>query len=637
MLSSEAFGDDGKRTLTAEDVLNVTWAVRPEVSPDGRRVLYFVLETNDGERLTTVWMSATTEGATARQVLAGFRGVSQARWSPSGEKLAFLARANDAPAGGGKQLFIGNGDATEPRRVTTMPNGVVDYRWSPDSSSLAFTADERRQEPTRIVVVGRDTPRTALWVLDLNDREPRRVSSDDQHVVDFAWSPDGEQFAAMVAKSIPSDGVVLPTSLLILRRADGTTVRELSADATGGCDISWSPDGTTIAAPVYSPRKLSRRLALFPAQGGEAQFPFARFRATPAGRVEWSADSCYLFVRFLERTRNQLIRLELRTGELQHVSDALTNFWDFGIDRDGTTLAFNAESQHDPPDIVVQRNGTLHRLTDFNRQLKEFRLGDVQTVAWTSSLDGRTIYGVLITPPEYEPGTPCPTIVNLHSGPHWLWWEGWVGTYLSWGQYLASNGYAVFLPNHRGSIGQGWEFAEAHYLEWGRGDYQDVMDGVDWLVKQGVADPERLAIGGGSFGGYLAAWAITQSNRFKASVVEAGWTDLVSSNLTTDAPAPLRQYMNGDELERGDFYRSRSPLTFVRQCRTPTLILHGERDRRVPIDQGRSFYRALKLCGVKTEMVVYRDEGHGFAKRENQLDAMRRIKDWFDRHLKNER
>lgn len=633
LLRGDVLAGDGRLPLAAEDILDITWVGRPEVSPDGSHVLYVVHDVKDGQRRSAVWMLETSVGSTPRTALAELSGVSLLRWSPDGAKLAFLATADEPVRA--SQLFVSDADGTARRRLTTMPNGVVDYRWSADSTTLAFTADERPQVPSEILIVGQEAPRTALWSIALGETEPRRISADDQHVVDFAWSPDGEHFAALVAESRPIDGVVLPMSLVILRRADGTTVRTLAEHATGGCGIAWSPDGRTIAASVESPRRLCRRLALFPAEGGQSRFPFAEFEATPIGRIDWTADSRYLFTRFLEKTRNQLIRLDVQTGELEHVSDELTNFWDYGIDRLGTTLAFNAESEHDPPNLVVMRNGKRHTLTDVNPQLKDFRLGDVKTVQLTSSLDGRTIHGVLLTPPGYEAGKPCPTVVNLHSGPHWLWWEGWIGTYMSWGQLLASNGYAVFLPNHRGSLGQGWEFADAHYLEWGRGDYQDVIDGVDWLVDRGIADPERLAIGGSSFGGYLAAWTVTQSNRFKACVVEAGWTDLVSSNLTTDAPEPMRIYMNGNELERGERYRGRSPLTFVQQCITPTLILHGQLDRRVPIDQGRSFYRALRLSGVESEMVIYKNEGHGLAIRENQLDALRRVKEWFDRHLRD--
>jgi dipeptidyl aminopeptidase/acylaminoacyl peptidase len=214
-----------------------------------------------------------------------------------------------------------------------------------------------------------------------------------------------------------------------------------------------------------------------------------------------------------------------------------------------------------------------------------------------------------------------------------MWWEGWLATYLTWGQYLATSGYAVFMPNHRGSIGQGCEFAEAHYRDWGRGDYQDMIDGLDILVEQGIADPNRLAVGGGSFGGYLAAWAVTQTDRFRACVVESGWTDLISFNLTTDAPDGLCKYMGGDELELAELYESRSPLAFVRRCSTPTLLLHGEDDRRAPADQARAFHRALELCGVESELVIYANEGHVFEQPENQLDSLLRVRAWLDRFL----
>lgn len=623
---------DAKRSLKAEDVLNLTWALAPDVSPDGTHLLYSVLEKKDGRRVYTKWLSKTSKGATPQQVLTEFKGVRSLRWSPNGKLLAFLAI--DKNAGNGRQLFVSNSDTTKARRITAMPSGIGNYRWSSDSTTLAFTADERPRQSTNIVVVGSVVPRMAVWTIDTGiDAKPRRITPEDHHVIDFAWSPSGEQFAVSMARSSLNKVASPPASLKIVRRSDGTTIRVIARNATGGCRIAWSPDGKTIVAPIFARRKLSRRLALFPAAGGKPIFPFAAYSATPMSRVEWTADSRYLYVPFMDKTRSRLVRLEVETGQIDQVSNELTNFWDYGMNRDGTVLAFNAESQHDPPDIFVKQDGKVRRITDFNPHLKEFQLGEVKTVHWKSSLDGRTIYGVVITPPNFKAGKPCPTVVNLHSGPHWLWWEGWVGTYLSWGQYLASNGYVVFMPNHRGSIGQGWEFAEAHYLEWGRGDYRDVMDGVDWLVQQGIADPNRLGIGGGSFGGYLTAWTITQTPRFKAAVIDAGWTDLVTSNLTIDVPGPLRFYMNGSVLERTDFYRSRSPLTFVKKCRTPTLIMHGKNDRRAPTDQGRMFYRALKISGVETQMVIYQNEGHGLRKRENQLDSMRRVKNWFDTHL----
>jgi dipeptidyl aminopeptidase/acylaminoacyl peptidase len=544
ILPSHTLGAEKKQRLTAEDILAITWAMQPELSPDGSQLLYKVLEKKVGQRHTTVWKSATKDNATPKQVLSELKGVNHLRWSPDAKRLAFLASGKT-----GRQLFVANADVTNAHPVTDMPNGVERFRWSADSTTIAFTADERPKKPSNIVVVGSVRHRAALWTVAVNRDEhdyiaPKRITFGDDHVIDFAWSPDGQEFAVAIAKSDSSEFTSPPAVLKILRRSDGKTVRIISENATGDCDITWSPDGKTIAAPVYAPRRISRRLAMFPAVGGKPTFPFANFHATPMSRIEWTADSKHMFVQFMENTRNQLVRLEVASGKLEHVSNELTNFWNYSISRDGSTIAFNAESQHDPPDIFVKKDNELHRLTDYNTDFEKFRLGNVKTVQWKSSIDDRTVYGVLITPPDFKAGQPVPTIVNLHSGPHWLWWEGWVGTYISWGQYLASNGYAVFLPNHRGSIGQGWEFAEAHYMEWGRGDYQDVMDGLDWLIKDGVADPERLGVGGSSFGGYLTAFTITQSNRFKAAVMDAGWSDLVSSNLTIDVRADWKWFVD---------------------------------------------------------------------------------------------
>jgi dipeptidyl aminopeptidase/acylaminoacyl peptidase len=209
-----------------------------------------------------------------------------------------------------------------------------------------------------------------------------------------------------------------------------------------------------------------------------------------------------------------------------------------------------------------------------------------------------------------------------------------LGTYLSRGQYLASHGYAVLLPNPRGSINAGVRFVEANFRDWGNGPCQDVLDGVDALVEQKLADPHRLAVGGTSYGGYLTAWTTTRTNRFRAAVVDAGWVDLVTANLTTDMSFPMRAYLGGDEIRDRAYFRNLSPLSFIERCTTPTLVLHGEKDERVPLAQGRAWYGGLKLLGIETEMVVYPGEGHGLAKRNNQRDVMRRVLAWYDKHLK---
>lgn len=204
-----------------------------------------------------------------------------------------------------------------------------------------------------------------------------------------------------------------------------------------------------------------------------------------------------------------------------------------------------------------------------------------------------------------------------------------------WAQMLASRGYVVFMPNPRGSTGQGWRFAEANRDDWGGGDFHDIMDGVDELVAQKIADPNRLGIGGASYGGYMTSWAVTQTNRFKAAVVGAAVTNLFSFDGNTDiTPTFLRNYFLDLPFNRRADYDSHSAMTFLKNCHTPSLVLHGEADERVPTEQGWEFYNGLRMLGVPVEMVTYPREHHGFHERPHQIDSLQRILEWYDKYLR---
>ena len=250
--------------------------------------------------------------------------------------------------------------------------------------------------------------------------------------------------------------------------------------------------------------------------------------------------------------------------------------------------------------------------------------------------DGKTIYGVLITPPGFTDGKKYPTIVQIHGGPEWGWWSGWLGSWPDWGQYLASHGYVVLLPNPRGSDGQGWEFAEAVREDWGGMDFQDVMSGVDDLIAKNIADPDHLGIGGWSYGGLTSSWAVTHTDRFsKAAVIGAAVTDLISFAGTSDVtPSFPGVYFDGPFYRHWQLYEAHSPLTFVKNAKTPSLILHGEADPRVPTTQGLEFYNALRMLGVPTELVTFPREPHGINERAHQADLLVRILAWYDGHLK---
>ena len=624
------------RALSADDILGVVWVSSPALSPHGKQVAYIVnepLEAKATRRKNQLWKGPSDKSAPVHVAAPGHNSVSQPRWSPNGKRLAFLSSGADGKDPSQIHLITESEDGV--RRLKTG-GGVMTYRWVPTGQQISFTSFGRPVESDDTpepLVVGSPGKRASLWTVSTADGKVRRITRGDVHVLDFAWSADGTQVAVTVAPSSEPEDIINGTSLRVIDGKSGNVVRTLNDRVGGGIPLTWSPDGKTIAFPLAAPKRIGRRLALTHATGGEPSFPLKDYRGTP-NAVHWMEDSSALLVQTFEKTRNRLIRVDLRSGGVSRLAEAVHNFWGFSASADLRTLAVMAETPRSPPNLEILREGQPPtRLTNLNPDMSSFGLGGVRDLEWESSLDGRPIFGVLITPSGAEPGKPSPTIVHLHGGPHGGWWNGWIGTWLSVGQFLASHGYAVLLPNHRGSVGQGWEFAEAHHREWGRGDFQDVLDGVGLLVEKGIADPERLGVHGGSFGGYMGAWATTQTDRFCAAVIASAFTDLVSWNLTVDVPSPLRFYLGGDEIRHREFYRSRSPLTYVERCKTPTLILHGAKDVRVPLGQAQAWHRALKLLGVETEMVIYPDEGHGLGRRENQRDYMNRVLAWFDKYL----
>jgi dipeptidyl aminopeptidase/acylaminoacyl peptidase len=226
-------------------------------------------------------------------------------------------------------------------------------------------------------------------------------------------------------------------------------------------------------------------------------------------------------------------------------------------------------------------------------------------------------------------------VVHAHGGPFEAWQMGWLGGWYQWEQLLASHGYVVLAPNPRGSQGQGAAFQEANFQDWGGGDFQDVMDGVDLLIKQKIADPARLGIGGWSYGGFMTSWTVTHTDRFKAAVVGAAVTDLYGMSTTTDiAPSYLNEFF-GNFVANRKMYDEHSPMRYIEGCHTPALVLHGDADERVPTFQGEEFYKALRMLGREAQLVRYPREPHIFTEREHQIDSMQRIIDWYDAHLGN--
>ena len=325
--------------------------------------------------------------------------------------------------------------------------------------------------------------------------------------------------------------------------------------------------------------------------------------------LDWTADSKHLLAQSMEGTRQALLTIDTTTGAIRKLADFIGSQWDWSFSTNGQTIVYTAQTSESASDIWVwTKDARPLKITDFNPQIKSWRLGKVREVEWKNSKDGLIRRGVVITPPGYKAGNLYPTIVNTHPGDT-AWWGGLHAKWWAWGQLLASNGYVVFLPNTRGVTGEGWKL-HAAIGHWGGMSFQDLMDGVDYLVEQKIADPNRLGIGGWSNGGFMTEYAITRTTRFKAAVAQAGHSDFFSLYGTSDLRAGLRVFNLASPYYNRKQYDDDSPITFIRNCRTPTLLIHGINDGGVPVGQAYEFYTGLKDVGVETEMVVYPREGH---------------------------
>jgi len=644
---------DEKRAIKPEDLVDIRGVSDPQISPDGRRVAFVVTEPADPSkpqqpRDANIWVVPADGSETPRLFAASPKNDSSPRWSPDGRYLAFLSNRGQ-PIGEEKeaknQLYLMRTDGGEAEQLTNLKGEVLALKWSSDGKMIAFTVrdpktdeeQKKQKEGYDEVYVDHDYKYARLWVISVADRKAEQVTKQDLEVSDYAWSPDGSELALRVAATPRNDDIYWHSSLVIVRRLTGEVVRTLAEKpVVAGLGLRWSPDGQTIFFGQYTPNGIATWPALVPSTGGPPRYLLKDYGGT-LWRAEWAPDSRSLIGEGVEGTRAKLLNIDSATGVATKLADVAARSESFSVSADGRTVAYLAQPPDSPGDVWVLAVGqTPQRLTNLHPQVGTWRLGAVKEITWKSKKDGLTMYGILVTPPDFRPGQTYATIVEVHGGPQWAWWFGWHGSWHDWAQLLASNGYVVFLPNPRGSTGQGWQFAEANRDDWGGMDFQDIMSGVDYLIEQKIADPARLGVGGWSYGGFMTSWTVTETNRFKAAVVGAAVTNLFSFNGTADiVPSFLRNYFLDIPFNRRAAYDNHSAMTFLKNCKTPSLVLHGQADDRVPIGQGWEFYNGLKMLGVPTEMVTYPREPHGFKERAHQIDLLKRILAWYDRYLKN--
>ncbi|MFE0462246.1 S9 family peptidase [Kitasatospora sp. NPDC058965] len=642
---------DSTELLSAEQVADLAVPVAAAMSPDGRLVAYSVVANSGrgGGPDSSVWVAAADGSAAPRRLTAGTARAAAPKWAPDSAVLFFTSESGER---GSSQLWrirlYGNEDLAEP--LTDWRGGIGDHCPLAGGRTVALLAadeptaeDERRAaEGDDAKVWGRHLPVTRLRLLDLATGAVRTVDGlGDRHVVEVTQRPDGGPLAVLSWATPELDPGVMTARLHLVAPATGA-VQELGpVGVEARSPVWWQHDGEWHLAHVaVTPGHVIGAPAVIdtvpPATGptGEQRSLTAGMSVCPTELVQ-VADGPPLAL-FADGLDTALYRLDPQALRFDRLSCSPGTLAGLTASRSGAALAVVASTAHGPKNVHAGlTGGPLRRLSDTSPELHRIRWGVQERLSYRAP-DGLQLDGLLILPVGRTRGEgPFPLVTLVHGGPYFRFADELALSVVDCGQWLATAGYAVFLANPRGGSGHGHDFAAVVAGAVGGDEWTDILAGIDLLVAEGVADPERLGISGWSHGGFMAAWAVGRTDRFKAAVMGAGISDWGMQAGTgdwaaTDAALGGSTGWNGPGPHTHD---RNSPISYVSRIRTPILILHGEEDTNVPLGQAVHFHRALRHFGVEHEFVVYPREGHGLYERAHQLDALRRVRAWCDRWL----
>ena len=630
----------GKRLFSGLDSLRVANVSAPRVSPDGSRVAYTVaqIETpadKEWKSVTHVWVvPAAGPAAAAVQYTRGEKSATSPAWSPDGKWLAFLSAREKE---GEPQVWMISAAGGEAWQVTTHKGGVSAFVFSPDGKSLLLTAqdqpsaDEEQKKKLKddTILIDQNLKMSHLWLWDIAKKEGKRLTEGNWTVADARWSPDGAH-VSYTARPTPraDDGDI--SDVWVLTVASGQKRKLIESDAPEA-NARWSPDGKWIAftGSAKAGGVYEDDLYVIPAGGGTRRSLTGSFELD-AGTPNWSGDGKTIYFTSNTRQANEVFAADVSSGKVTQLSTrgSVTSVTD--VSSSGHLIGTLAGPAR--PAEVFRSDAkfvSFQTITNHNAWLEEYELGQSEVVKWKSR-DGMEIEGVLTKPVDFDPARSVPFLLNPHGGPT----GASVMTFNATIQTLAANGYMVLQPNFRGSTGRGEKFAQANKNTWGKGDYDDCITGVEAMVARGWADNDRLGAFGWSYGGYMTFWILTQTDMFKAVSPGAGLTNIYSMYSQNDIQRYLRWFY-GDlsPWDNFDLYWDRSPMKYIKNVKTPTLILHGQQDTRVPIAQAQEFYRALVERNIPVEFVVYPREGHGINEPRHALDRIRRYVWFFTKYL----
>jgi len=651
----------GLRPMTIDDEMKMRAIVDVSISPDGNTVAYVTstpaLQKNEHEG--ALFVVKATGGSSTRigdavRIFNAPTPRPQLRWTPDGASISLLGFAGTRP-----QVFAIPVAGGAPATVTTAPEGVFAYEWAPDGKRIAYLTrdpmpgDEERQRQDRSFVMRADAPdRPTRLVVQAVPGTPAVLTPANHYVDGLSWSPDGREIAYSAA---PRSGFSAPYETRIYA-VDATgpstqSPRPIVDRAGMNTGPRYSPDGRRIAftSTARADIMAARSLTVAPARGPASEIRTFAMDDAWANEYVWAPDSRSIYLEANDGTyargdhmfEQPIVRLRVADGRAERLGTEPTVAFALSLSADGRRIAYKSVEARTMGDVAVMdtATGRSATITTANPETRELALGNLKTIKWRS-FDGMEIWGLLLTPSEAPSDRRLPLLVYIHGGP------GGGFTYGLFPQFmrgvsqvdpyptttLASRGFAVLFPMPRGGAGYGEAGQRAIVNAWGEADYKDIMTGVDRLIADGIADPDRLGVMGASYGGFMTNWIVTQTGRFKAASSGAGISDLADAYFLSEGGEFMADYFKRP-WENRESYAAHSPITFAGRVTTPLLIQHGEVDPRVPIAGAWKFYRTLKALGKTVEFDIYPRGGHVLREPMQQREQMRRNLEWFTRWI----
>ena len=626
-----------------DDLINLKRAGTPAISPNGRLVAYSIREANWDENAyeTEIWIGDAATGQ-SRQLTNARKSSSQPAFSPDGAWLGFVSDRD-----GKRQLYRIALSGGEAEKLTSVDESVNNFAWSPDGGRIAFTMTdpitelmkEREKRWGDIRIEDQDQRYTHLHVFDIATKASKQVTSGNVVVGNFDWSPDGRNIAYdHRATSDPADGGTADISVLSL---DSKKLMVVVAQEGPDSNPHWSPDGTQIAfvtamgKPTYF--YTNSVIATIAIGSTTPRAITDAFDEVP-NLIEWTRAG----IHFSASQRTWAYLFTIDPGTKQIAKRAVRDTWignGFSLTPDGSQVAFLASGPSEFPDVHVApvQTMTAKRLSDTGAQIASWPKHTREVITWKSQ-DGAEIEGVLHKPADFQQGRRYPLLIVIHGGPTGVSRPVPYGSSTAYpiDAFLAK-GAIVLEPNYRGSAGYGEKFRSLNVRNLGIGDAWDVLSGIDALVQQGIVDRDRVGSMGWSQGGYISAFLTTKhSGRFKAISVGAGISDWMTYYVNTDIHPFTRQYLKATPWDDPKIYADTSPMTYIKQARTPTLIQHGDQDARVPIPNAFQLYQGLRDQNVPVQLSVFKGFGHGINKPKANRAAMQQNFDWFTRYVWNQ-